>query len=134
MVRGGISDGLKDLFLSFNVDIPYDSDGKSFVRNILNEDLLRELVSEIRNLSDGVLITKENPSVLITKENSKMKAVKPKTMLVYEIEIGGGIDELSEKTVIAYCTFSIKIIIIKLFNRRKILKTKKGTFYEAITA
>lgn len=93
MVRGGISDGLKDLFLSFNVDIPYDSDGKSFVRNILKEDLLRELVSEIRNLSDGVLITKENP---------KMKAVKPKTMLVYEIEIGGGIDELSEKTVIAF--------------------------------
>lgn len=47
MVRGGIFDGLKDLFLLFNVDILYDFDGKLFVCNIFNEDLLCELVFEI---------------------------------------------------------------------------------------
>lgn len=61
-----------------------------------------------------------------------MKVVKFKIMLVYEIEIGGGIDELFEKMVIVYCIFLIKIIIIKLFNCRKILKIKRGIFYEVI--
>lgn len=93
MVRGGIFDGLKDLFLLFNVDILYDFDGKLFVCNIFNEDLLCELVFEIRNFLDGVLIM---------KENFKMKVVKFKIMLVYEIEIGGGIDELFEKMVIVF--------------------------------
>lgn len=88
-----ISDELRWLFQSFDVDIPFDPDGNSFVRSILNKDSLRKLVSEISYLSGGVVLTKDSP---------KIRAVKPRTMRVYEIEVGRGVDELIEMKVITY--------------------------------
>lgn len=89
MDQGLISDELKELFLSFSLDIPSDTDEQSFACEILDEKLT-EFESEIKKFSGGVLLT---------KENSKTRAITPEAIRVYEIEIGRGVDELIEKKV-----------------------------------
>lgn len=89
MDRGLISDQLKELFLSFSLDIPSDTDEQSFVCEIIDKNL-PEFESEIKKFSDGVLLTKGNP---------KTRVITPEAIRVYEIEIGRGVDELIEKKV-----------------------------------
>lgn len=97
MDRGWISDELKELFLSFSLDFPYDIDENVFLYGILHKKL-PQFESEIKDLSHGVLITKDNP---------KIRTVKSEAMRVYEIKIGNDVDELIEKKVKTYCTFFI---------------------------
>lgn len=96
MDRGLISDELKELFQSFSVDIPEDASGNSFVRDILNDNLVCDFVSDIRSLSQGVALTRD---LLPGKEALKFPpTVHP--VYVLEVNIDSGPEIWEEKTVI----------------------------------
>lgn len=94
MDRGLISDELKELFQSFSVDIPEDASGNSFVRDILNDNLVCDFVSDIRSLSHGVALTRD---LLPGKEALKFPpTVHP--VYVLEVNIDSGPEIWEEKT------------------------------------
>lgn len=58
------SEKLKDLFRSFKVEYPEDPDpySESFVRQIIQEDMLRKLKTAVESLSKGIVLTKNIPT------------------------------------------------------------------------
>lgn len=70
------SGDLKKIFQSFHVDIPDEpAKDSSFVREILNIDALKKLVTEITLLKNGVVLTSETEDV------------QPGNVYVYEVEV-----------------------------------------------
>lgn len=90
MDQGLISDELRKLLLSFSVDIP----GNSFVRDILNDSLVHDFVSDVRSLSHGVALTRD---FLPQKEALKF----PPTIYVLEVNIDSDPETWEEKRVIS---------------------------------
>lgn len=58
------SEKLKDLFRTFKVEYPEDPDpnNESFVRQIIQEDMLRKLETAVESLSKGIVLTKNIPT------------------------------------------------------------------------
>lgn len=52
------SQKLKEFFNSFELDYPDDPRGGSFVRHIIPDDMLRKLVTAVKSLSKGIVLTK----------------------------------------------------------------------------
>lgn len=75
---------LKDLFKSFKIEFPEDPLNESFVREILNENL----VTEIKSLSDGIVLIKDIHEKN-QYEHGNMAAV------VFEIDVVSGDDQYS---------------------------------------
>lgn len=89
-----ISDELRKLLLSFNVDIPDDASGNSFVRDVLGDLFVHNFVSDIRSLSHGVVLTRD---LLPQKEALKF----PPTIYVLVVNIDSDPETWEEKRVIS---------------------------------
>lgn len=72
------SEELRNLFRSFNEDIPISHRSRSFICNLLKMDLLQELEAEIKSLSYGIVLT---------KEINHRKDAKPLKALVFEVDV-----------------------------------------------
>lgn len=56
------SEELKKLFNSLQVDYPDDSVCESFVRQIIQDGMLKKMVTAVKSLSKGVVLTKYIPT------------------------------------------------------------------------
>lgn len=76
---------LKDLFNSFHVELPDDPLSESFVREILKNEILQELVKTINFLSNGIMLTKD------IHNRNKKSSVK---VIVVEIDVNNDGDQI----------------------------------------
>lgn len=76
---------LKEQFVSFNIKFPDDHLRHSFVHTILNEDLRKQLMFEIRSLSNGIVLT---------NFPNKTHVKQPGDARVFEVEVVNIKDEL----------------------------------------
>lgn len=70
------------------MEFPYDPLGESFVREILEDEFLEELVETIHFLSDGIVLTTERSSVKV---------------IVFEIDVVNDGDQFIKVYVIIHC-------------------------------
>lgn len=70
------------------MEFPYDPLGESFVREILEDEFLEELVEAIHFLSDGIVLTTERSSVKV---------------IVFEINVVNDGDQFIKVYVIIHC-------------------------------
>lgn len=52
------SESLKELFSTFKVEYPDDPHSESFIHQILQDDMLKKLVTAVKSLSKGIMLTK----------------------------------------------------------------------------
>lgn len=70
------SDKLRRLLRSFKVDFPVARSNMSAVGNLVDKHFLKNLVSEINSLSDGIVFTK-----------NLQQYIQPGTIYIFEIHI-----------------------------------------------
>lgn len=70
------------------MEFPYDPLGESFVREILEDEFLEELVETIHLLSDGIVLTTERSSVKV---------------IVFKIDVVNDGDQFIKVYVIIHC-------------------------------
>lgn len=73
------SENLKDLFSNFNVEYPEDPYGVSFIHQILQDDMLKNLVTAVKSLSRGIVLTKS-----VNKRRYGMPTVEA---CVFEVDV-----------------------------------------------
>lgn len=82
------------MFNSFNVEFPDDPLRESFVREILEDEILQELVETIHFLSNGIVLTTD---IHKRKEKSFVEVI------VFEIDVGNDADQFKKVYVIIHC-------------------------------
>lgn len=73
------SEKLKELLNSFNVEYPDDPFSESFIRQILQDDMLKKLVTAVKSLSKEIVLTKN-----INKRRHDMPSVEA---CVFEVDV-----------------------------------------------
>lgn len=73
------SENLKELFNTFKVEYPYDPHSESFIHQILQDDMLKNLVTAVKSLSRGIVLTKS-----VNKRRYGMPTVEA---CVFEVDV-----------------------------------------------
>lgn len=104
------SEKLKELLNSFKVEFPDDLSSESFIHQILQDDMLKKLVTAVKSLSKGIMLTKNI--------NERRHAMPTVGACVFEVDVVFDGDQFSVirkvKTYVPNCLFKI----INLYNNK----------------
>lgn len=106
------SEELRKQFFSFNIKFPDDHLRHSFVHAILNEDLRKQLMFEIKSLSNGIVLT---------NFHKKTHVKQPGEARVFEVEVVNIKDELCVVQKVFLKLYSNVNFLMQLVNDKYVI-------------